>query len=203
MSEFSVNMLVPAGVVIAALVAGAFSFLNLILTKEQQISQLRQNWIDALREDVSKYIAALVATEEIYWAISHVQGNDINVLERSVETKQEHQDLAIRYSSIMMRLNPTDKSLHQKNLRAKLKESKSLASEGEWKKAVALVDGIREEAQGTLKEEWERVKVGEPSFIKTKRVAIVAVILAVLGASFVSHSVLGSKAVTEVHQNKN
>ncbi|EJG0622748.1 MULTISPECIES: hypothetical protein [Vibrio harveyi group] len=189
MSEIPVNVLVPVGVVIAALIAGAFSFLSLVLTKEQQISQLRQNWIDALRDDISKYISALVATEEIYWAMKQKHGDSVDVLARSVETKEEHQALAIAYSNIMMRLNPDDKSKHQKELRNCLVQSKKLASKGKWDESVAMVDSIRDVAQLTLKEEWERVKVGEPSFVRSKRVAVIGVIIALLAACLVIYNV--------------
>ncbi|MCC3845785.1 hypothetical protein IB288_22785 [Vibrio parahaemolyticus] len=189
MSDIPVNVLVPVGVIIAALIAGAFSFLSLVLTKEQQISQLRQNWIDALRDDISKYIAALVATEEIYWVMNQKHGDAVDVLARSMETKEEHQELAIAYSSIMMRLNPDDKSEHQKALRKSLVKSKTLANDGKWDESAAMVDNIREFAQLTLKEEWERVKVGEPSFVNSKRVAVIGVVTALLVAGLVIYNI--------------
>ena len=200
MSDIPVNVLVPVGVVIAALIAGSFSFLSLVLTKEQQISQLRQNWIDALRDDISKYIAALVATEEIYWAMSHKHGDAVDVLDRTMETKDEHQELAIAYSSIMMRLNPNDKSEHQKALRKSLVQSKTLATNGQWKESVAMVDSIREFAQLTLKEEWERVKEGEPSFVNSKRVAAIGVITALVVAVLAIYNI---SVPFEIHANKN
>ncbi|WP_261883864.1 hypothetical protein [Vibrio pelagius] len=189
MSDIPVNVLVPVGVIIAALIAGAFSFLSLVLTKEQQISQLRQNWIDALRDDISKYIAALIATEEIYWAMNQKHGDAVDVLARSMETKEEHQELAIAYSSIMMRLNPDDKSERQKALRTSLVKSKTLANDGKWDESAAMVDSIREFAQLTLKEEWERVKVGEPSFVNSKRVAVIGVVTALLVAGLVIYNI--------------
>ncbi|HCE2458254.1 TPA: hypothetical protein NGU08_004573 [Vibrio parahaemolyticus] len=189
MSDIPVNVLVPVGVIIAALIGGAFSFLSLVLTKEQQISQLRQNWIDALRDDISKYIAALVATEEIYWAMNQKHGDAVDVLARSMETKEEHQELAIAYSSIMMRLNPDDKSEHQKALRKSLVKSKTLANDGKWDESAAMVDSIREFAQLTLKEEWERVKVGEPSFVNSKRVAVIGVVTSLLVAGLVIYNI--------------
>lgn len=200
MSDIPVNVLVPVGVIIAALIAGAFSFLSLVLTKEQQISQLRQNWIDALRDDISKYIAALVATEEIYWAMNQKHGDAVDVLARSMETKEEHQELAIAYSCIMMRLNPDDKSEHQKALRKSLVQSKTLANNGKWDESAAMVDSIREFAQLTLKEEWERVKVGEPSFVNSKRVAVIGVVTALLVAGLVIYNI---SVPVELHAIKN
>lgn len=180
MSEIPTNTLIPIGVVLAALVTGAFSFINLVLTKEHQISQLRQQWIDALRGDISKYIASLVATEEIYWAMKEKHGDELDVLSRTIETKELHADIATAYSNILMRLNPEDKSEHQRTLRNLLLKSKSLGGDGKWEEAVEIVDDIRGSAQKTLKEEWEIVKRGEPSFVKSKRIALAVLVVTVI-----------------------
>jgi len=199
MSEIPTNTLIPIGVVLAALVTGAFSFINLVLTKEHQISQLRQQWIDALRGDISKYIASLVATEEIYWAMKEKHGDELDVLSRTIETKELHADIATAYSNILMRLNPEDKSEHQRTLRNLLLKSKSLGGDGKWEEAVEIVDDIRGSAQKTLKEEWEIVKRGEPSFVKSKRIALAVLVVTVIsGAVMVyaaySHAPLEKKA---------
>lgn len=199
MSEIPTNTLIPIGVVLAALVTGAFSFINLVLTKEHQISQLRQQWIDALRGDISKYIASLVATEEIYWAMKEKHGDELDVLSRTIETKELHADIATAYSNILMSLNPEDKSEHQRTLRNLLLKSKSLGGDGKWEEAVEVVDDIRGSAQKTLKEEWEIVKRGEPSFVKSKRIALAVLVVTVIsGAVMVyvaySHAPLEKKA---------
>lgn len=183
MSEIPTNTLIPIGVVLAALVTGAFSFINLVLSKEHQISQLRQQWIDALRGDISKYIASLVAIEEIYWAVKEKHGDDLDVLSRTIETKELHTDIATSYSNILMRLNPEDKSEHQRTLRHLLLKSKSLSGDGKWEEAVKIVEDIRDSAQKTLKEEWEIVKRGEPSFVKSKRIALAVLVVTVISGS--------------------
>jgi hypothetical protein len=42
---------------LVAMIAGAFSLLGLVISKEQKVSEFRQTWIDALREDISELIA--------------------------------------------------------------------------------------------------------------------------------------------------
>ncbi len=59
------NWLIAAGAVTASLIAGLFSFLSLILSKEQKISEFRQNWIDNVQEDLSTYISSLYSIEYI------------------------------------------------------------------------------------------------------------------------------------------
>ncbi|WP_321392771.1 hypothetical protein [uncultured Desulfuromusa sp.] len=188
MSEIPTNTLIPIGVVLAALVTGAFSFINLVLSKEHQISQLRQQWIDALRVDISKYIASLVATEEIYSAMEENHGDDLDTLSRTIETKELHTDISTAYSNIIMRLNPEDKSEHQRTLRNLLLKSKSLGGAGKWEEAVEMVDSIRDSAQKTLKEEWEIVKRGEPSFVKSKRIALVVLFVTIISGVVVIYA---------------
>jgi hypothetical protein len=53
----SVALIAAASAFVVAWVAGAFSLLGLLISKEQKVSEFRQAWIDALRAD----IAALVA----------------------------------------------------------------------------------------------------------------------------------------------
>ena len=41
------------GLIVAAIIAGAVAFVSLIISKEQSISEFRQQWIDELRKDVA------------------------------------------------------------------------------------------------------------------------------------------------------
>jgi hypothetical protein len=41
------------GAVIAAIIAGSIALLGLIISKEQKVSEFRQQWIDALRQDIA------------------------------------------------------------------------------------------------------------------------------------------------------
>ena len=49
------------GLIIAAIIAGVVSFLSLIISKEQSISDFRQQWIDALRKDIAIIVGRVVA----------------------------------------------------------------------------------------------------------------------------------------------
>lgn len=61
MPDFPVQALIPIGAIVAALVAGFFSVLSLIVSKEQKISEFRQQWIDSLRQELSDHMAAVVS----------------------------------------------------------------------------------------------------------------------------------------------
>ena len=43
--------------ILVAFVAGAFSLLGLTVAKENKVSEFRQAWIDALREDIAEFVA--------------------------------------------------------------------------------------------------------------------------------------------------
>src|SRR5580704_6453073 len=50
-------LVAAAGALLVAFVAGAFSMLGLIISKEQQVSGFRQSWIDSLRSDIATLVA--------------------------------------------------------------------------------------------------------------------------------------------------
>lgn len=47
------------GVTFGALITGAFSLISLIISKENKTSEFRQEWINALREEISNFLANL------------------------------------------------------------------------------------------------------------------------------------------------
>ena len=65
MNTFPIQALIPIGVITAALIAGFFSLLNLIVSKEQKVSEFRQQWIDSLRQELADHIAATVSLSSI------------------------------------------------------------------------------------------------------------------------------------------
>ena len=54
---------VPIGVITAAAIAGLFSLISLIISKENKVTEFRQAWIDAQRDDVAEVLAAAVRLE--------------------------------------------------------------------------------------------------------------------------------------------
>lgn len=61
--ENSVTLL---GVMFAAIVGGFFSFISLISSKEQKVSEFRQEWINSLRNSVSLYVSSLYYLSTLY-----------------------------------------------------------------------------------------------------------------------------------------
>ncbi|WP_157174385.1 hypothetical protein [Thiocystis violascens] len=51
------QLFIAAGAIIAALITGAFSYFNLVRSKDAKVSEFCQEWIDALRTEISIYVS--------------------------------------------------------------------------------------------------------------------------------------------------
>jgi len=179
------NLLIPAGVIAAALIAGFFSFLNLVISKEQKVSEFRQAWIDKLREDVSKYVASItyLASANDTWI---GQGRQ-DVLKHYEAMRSSFNEASQAFTSIALRLNPSDS-----NSATRQKIQEFLAAMSAVRKAVRddkyddareVADTLSEKMQPILKYEWERVKKGELIYRVTRAAAILIVVVGLLAAS--------------------
>ena len=61
--------------IIVAIIAGFVSFIGLVITKEQKVSEFRQVWIDALRNDVAELMSAVNHFELAYMAFLWPSGS--------------------------------------------------------------------------------------------------------------------------------
>lgn len=52
MIDISQSILIPIGVITASIIAGLFSFVSLIMSKEQKVCEFRRDWIEAFRAEV-------------------------------------------------------------------------------------------------------------------------------------------------------
>lgn len=183
------NWLIPAGAILAALIAGLFSFFNLVLSKEQKLSELRQNWIDGLRNDIAEYISAVLAIEHLDAVYRHQHGDSLNYVDLSKATHEPHVNGSIALNRILLRLNPSDKSPAAKALLSELNKMKQLFSEAKYVEVSGCIPEMRKQAQLFLKAEWERVKKGEPTFRWSKRIALVILSAAIaLGTYLAIHT---------------
>lgn len=168
--------IIALGAITAALVAGFFSFLNLIISKEQKVSEFRQEWIDSLRADVAQYISAIryVATANALWSFhsdAEENGQDVQKIhwhEHWVALKVPYDNAARAYSSIFLRINTNDIDETTKKLNLdflhKLKEVRDAVRNDDYDAAAEAADELNELVKPILKLEWERVKAGEAGY---------------------------------------
>lgn len=167
--------------IVAALVGGGITFLVAVFTKENKVSDFRQNWIEGLREDTARFIGIwyYVAAE-----LELVPSDEFSSRDFWRSMKDQFMELEILQARIGLRLNPGE--------HAEVIESLGFLAQGESLTALthaqrkAEIESFSEEVQRILKSEWTRVKRGEDTYRNIKRVskwmlAIGAILLLVVG----------------------
>ncbi len=156
-----VTLYVAFGAVAAALVAGFFSFLNMVSAKENKVSEFRQGWIDGLRNEIATYQAALGSLIR-FRSIENLYGEQKEWYEKS---EKVYRDVSESLTKIQLRLNPyaitSYPNSHEAKLLAVVLGAKDLLNDEKYEEALEKTIEIRSIAAPFLKEEWERVKVGE------------------------------------------
>lgn len=171
--------------IIVGLVAGFVSFIGLIITKEQKISEFRQEWINKLRDDIASligsasefYHAWLVAVEE-----KKEQNFGTQFLKDKVSVVKDITSIAAR---CRLRLNPKKDQVMIKIL-TEVEEQASSPRMLESDEFAKVIDKLEKESHEVFKTEWERVKRGELFFVVMKWL-LGAFVVAWLAASSISY----------------
>jgi hypothetical protein len=161
------------GLIVAAIIAGAVAFFSLIISKEQSVSEFRQQWIDELRSDIAIIVGL----------VYRIHGESIT------KDKDEQKILwgrLKRYftrfnrviARIRLRLNPREDRKEEKHatrdvLKA-LDELESIFGSQEplYDRLPHLNKKLVADAQVILKQNWDRVRAGEPIYQGTKWVGL-------------------------------
>ena len=145
-------MLEISDVAIAAIITGLISLLGLIISKEQKISEFRQEWINALRSEISSLISRATA---IHGGLVTNQPWD--------NMKSDYLGINEATANIRLRLNITE--VESKEVLDKLekleKQFTPLGRIPNYEELDKLLNEITDEARIVLKNEWIRVKRGE------------------------------------------
>ena len=200
-------MLDSAPVIIAALITAAVSFVALIVTKEQKVSEFRQAWIDALREDLAEFSAQarLIAiysqsTEPPIYSPTppslYGPRSDSAPPDPLLENRRR---LADRYYAIRLRLNPNEPD-HQA-LSELLAEIYGIINKPEplhrYFEALDKLETVSLSAQTILKKEWRRVKKGERfyRFIQVLFLVVLVAFLVVVAVHFIRPNTVSLVAI--------
>jgi hypothetical protein len=178
------EMWAPLGAITAALIAGFISLVNLLIAKDQKITEFRQIWIDSLRKEVATLASLATAISSLRHVIDVKQNklatrddalNDMSALLKGEEVKRSE-----CRNRILLLLNPKD----DRDLVLKINElyeASSISSDESHHDVLAKCAGVLSEAQVLLKKEWRRVKRGEPVYVAMKIiVALVVLALALI-----------------------
>jgi hypothetical protein len=153
------------GAIAASIIGAIMVLISTILSKEQKTSEFRQAWVDALRNDLAEYIGGV--SELAAYATDTAQQMDANrmdFLEKNFDAIEKNKSLGLK---ILLRLNPDEHKKLSNSiatfLEDTIKEIHSKDSENETHFSE-IESAIVAESQRILKEEWKRVKKGEPAF---------------------------------------
>jgi len=187
-SDLPAQSIAAGAAIVAALVAGAFSFVNLTLTKEQKISEFRQTWIDALREDLATFFATARAfaraTQELHaFGKGSKDGAPMAFTEDKISDLR-YQIAETRYR-IQLRLNPKEAE-HIELLRlmqsAVDRQQEMIAGAADTTKILESIETAAGYAPQVLKTEWERVKKGELAFRLARNWIAPTIVLVSIGS---------------------
>ncbi len=160
-----------AGAVLAALLTGVFSFVGLILSKEQKISEARLSWIEALRSDLSAMLSRIETLARL--AESHLKSlgrlafTEQELLEFREKHKKTYYALEEARNRVTLRL--TNSAEHRKLLEYLDALVKVFRGNCEnVGRVYQIQEQIIAESQNILKAAWRRVKRGEPIFVGTE-----------------------------------
>lgn len=189
MDSVLTTWIIPAGAIIAALIAGLFSFFSLVLSKEQKLSELRESWIEGLRDDLATFAAGMQSIEQLERGYNEDHSHPPKLNERHGALLAPLTTTRIAYTRILLRLNPGDKSVATQSLISVLKKIADLSNQARYEEAADCIPEMREQAQLVLKAEWQRVKQGEPTFRWSKRIALTLLAATmILGTYLAIHS---------------
>lgn len=177
---------------LAACLAGAFTLIGLIISKEQRVSDFRQAWIDELRKDIAALVAHShqinaysigldpppLSTEGYKEYLSATRGDFIELNKASTRIR-----LRLNWEEYESRLI-LDSMFELETIFGAMLKGPDLTS---VEKTKRVADSLERNAPPLLKKEWKRVKRGENVYKFAKWGAFALFLLAGWCAYFLWH----------------
>jgi hypothetical protein len=166
---------VTVGAVGAALITAVVSFVGLVISKEQKVSEFRQAWIDALRNEITVYLTNINAISDAIGVKYKDHSDKVKAL------GPLYANLNSAHFSIALRLNPDEKK--SQRIMQCMQLFEELAHDEEKMRSDEIRPIEKDfiaAAKDLLKYEWKRVKRGETTFTIVKYSAAVTSVLTLL-----------------------
>ncbi len=174
-----IPLLVVAGAVLAAFLTGVFSFVGLILSKEQKISEARLSWIESLRSDLSVMLSRIETlarlAESRLKSLALPAFTDQQLLDFREQNKDTYYALEEARNRVTLRLT---NSAEHRALLGHL-DTLLLVFRGNCEDVSRVHDVQQQiigESQIILKGAWRRVKRGEPIFVATEFILFIGIL---------------------------
>lgn len=196
MEQLPVQGFIAIGIVLAALIAGSFSFLNLVIAKEQKVSEFRQEWINALRQEIAEYTSAVTYLSIAYSAYRETHPNELDKLKFYESVKESYNLVVTSFTAISLRVNPSDNDKKSNKINDEFLEAlhqiRKFFNDNELEKGRIHCNVLREKSIPLLKEEWERVKRGETTYRVSKYVAVFFLLTGLAAGATLAYALVGS-----------
>lgn len=184
---FGKNAVILLGAMFAALVAGFFAFMNLIASKENKVSEFRQEWINSLRDSVSCYISSLTYLSTVYKHYFEIPEPKKNKLEMARDVEDIYAKVNESFNDIVFRINEDEKNKKGNEINTKflatLYKTRDHYNKSELSEAREACDPLREATKPLLKYEWKRVKSGELNYKLSKYFSVLVLVVGLVSAS--------------------
>ena len=171
MIELPAQALAALATITATLITSLIGLVSLTLSKELKVSEMRRDWIESLRTELSEYFQAMRhlarASDELAISDPNNTGFKRTKLEDAIITGN------LSFYRIRLRLN-SNKPLHSKLLESldeieacysNWPDSTDGCGEGMIKRIIFSNSCARE----LIDHEWKRVKRGEPAYNNLRR----------------------------------
>ncbi|BET13664.1 hypothetical protein [Pandoraea sputorum] len=162
------------GSIVAAAIAGLVVFISTVLSKEQKTSEFRQVWIDEIRKDVAAYISGTTEVVALHFAKRVSPKDQEEFIEKHFTLMHELQSTENR---IILRLNVNEHAeLIEKITEFRMKMIAAYNGDDTRNDEIKLTKDLIDSTKIILKCEWNRVKMGEPSFRIVKAIALFSIV---------------------------
>ena len=182
MIELPAQALLALATITATLITSLIGLVNMTLSKELKVSEMRRDWIELMRSELSDYFQAMRhlarASDELVTSYPSDKSFKRLKLEEAIVTANAS------FYKIRLRLNST-KPLHSK-LQNSLDDIEKCYSEwpdatdGCGDEVVTKIDAAIYSARNLIDHEWKRVKKGEPAYNKVRRWLVPGSLLIIL-----------------------
>jgi len=193
MIELPVQALLALATITATLITSLIGLVNMTLSKELKVSEMRRDWIELTRGELADYFQAMRHLARASDEMVTSGPSDTSFKRQKVEDAIVTANAS--FYKICLRLNST-KPLHSKLLKSlnDIESSYSQwpeATDGCGDKVVTKIEDAIPSAKDLIDHEWKRVKKGEPAYNNVRGWlvpgSLIIIVFFIAAALFVSY----------------
>lgn len=178
MSNLPTGFWFMIGAVAAAIISGAIAVVQLVISKEDKLSEFRADWIRAITDDLARCLAEVEVLMKLVELELPACGTGLPP-ERLLAFRREHAEhyatLGETYHRLLLRL---DSEEHQPVIDVlRTINTQFHGNCSNFEEVAQTRDRLIEVTRDLSHAVWERIRTGQPQFQLAKRLAIAAVVI--------------------------